>query len=230
MKSHPFEKDLARLEAHYSRLLREWGDTPQGVQYSDVETQERRMAILVEVGDLRLAKVLDFGCGTGHLLDFIRRKVGFKGEYVGYDITEEMINRAREKFPGIRFERRDILTQGIDEEFDYILINGVFNNLLENNWKLMKLLLKSLFPKARRALAFNGLSTYVDFFSPGLFYVNPLKVFNFCKEELSPRVTLRHDYFIKTGVVPFEFSMYVYASEIKPRASLRFKDSFREEL
>jgi SAM-dependent methyltransferase len=225
MAGHPFEKDLAGLEQHYSQLLKECGDTPQGVQWGDVETQERRMAILLDVGDVRSAKVLDFGCGTGHLLNFMQRQVGFKGEYIGYDIGEDMIRIARKKFPGIRFERRDILAQGIGEVFDYILINGVFNNLVDDNWGLMKSILRCLFHKARRALAFNALSTYVDYFDPGLFYVSPNKVFSFCKEELSSRVILRHDYLIKSDVVPFEFSVYVYASEISPRKSLGSPDS-----
>jgi SAM-dependent methyltransferase len=215
-----FQKDLAFLEHHYSNLLKEHGDTPRAVQWADVLTQERRMAVLSEVGDLRSAKILDFGCGTGHLLDFLRRKVTFSGEYVGYDISQKMVTAAQAKFPEIRFEKCDILTEGIGEDFDYILINGVFNNRTENSWELMGSLLKSLFGRAQRGMAFNALSTYVDFFDPELFYVSPEVVFRFCKEELSSSVILRHDYLIRTGVVPFEFSIYVYTTDIKSRKSL----------
>jgi hypothetical protein len=41
-------------------------------------------------------------------------------------------------------------------------------------------------------------------------------VFAFCKQELSPRVTLRHDYHVKDGVIPFEFTTYVYRSDLAP--------------
>lgn len=215
-----FQNDLTVLEKHYSNLLKEHGDTPQAVQWTDVMTQEVRMEILAEVGDLCSAKVLDFGCGTGHLLDFLRRSGKFTGEYVGYDISDEMVALAQSKFPGIRFERHDILAEGIGEDFDYILINGVFNNRTKNSWGLMRSSLQCLFGSVKKALAFNALSTYVDFFDPELFYVSPEVVFRFCKEELSPSITLRHDYMIKTGIVPFEFSIYVYSTDIKSRKAL----------
>ena len=220
MASHPFREDLALLNQHYSMLLEQHGDTPQGVQWKDAETQERRMAVLAEVGDLRAAKVLDFGCGTGHLLAFLRDRAGFTGEYVGYDLAAGMVAAARAKYPGVRFEQRDVLETGVPEEFDYVLINGLFNNRVRDNWGLMTSLLRCLFARTRKALAFNALSTHVDYFEPGLFYVSPQAVFGYCKEHLSPCVTLRHDYQIKRGVVPFEFSVYVYQSDVPPRKEL----------
>ena len=50
----------------------------------------------------------------------------------------------------------------------------------------MTALLSTLFQHARKAMVFNALSTYVDFFDPGLFYVNPEKVFGFCKGPYLP--------------------------------------------
>lgn len=217
IKPHPFQQEIAFLNQHYSKLVQEHKDTPQGVQWGDRETQERRMEILTQAGDLSSAKVLDFGCGTGHMLTFLQKKLEFTGTYVGYDLSEKMIDTAQKKFPGISFEQRDILAEGVPEDFDYILINGVFNNLVKNNWELMKALLKNLFYHTRIALAFNALSTYVDYFDAELFYVSPEKVFRFCKEELSPFVTLKHDYQIKPGIIPFEFTVYTYKTEKEER-------------
>jgi SAM-dependent methyltransferase len=229
MSSHPFKAELSELSEHYSQLVENHGDTAPAVQWTDRETQERRLAILTEVGDLRSAKVLDFGCGLGQLLLFMARELAFTGEYVGYDLSARMIATAREKFPESRFERRDVLEEGIPEDFDYILISGVFNNYVAGGWDLMTVLLSSLFQHTRKAIAFNALSTYVDFFDPRLFYVNPERVFRFCKERLSPCVCLRHDYLIKTGVVPFEFSMYVYKTDLESRKNLRPEISVSRE-
>lgn len=220
MPSHPFKRDLSLLNEHYSRLLEKHGDTPSGVQWTDRETQERRFEILTQVGDLRSAKVLDFGCGVGHLLTFMKTHLAFTGEYVGYDLSARMIDTARAKFPGIRFERRDILAEGVPEDFDYILISGVFHNRVSNGWDLMTTLLSCLFQRVRKALAFNAISTYVDFFDPEQFYVRPERAFGFCKEKLSPCVSLRHDYLVKPGIVPFEFSIYVYKTSVEPRKDL----------
>ncbi|WP_424096615.1 class I SAM-dependent methyltransferase [Moorena producens] len=214
--SHSFQEDIAFLEQHYSSLLKEHGDTPQASQWRDEKTQELRLDILTQIENLSSMKVLDFGCGTGHLLTFLKAKLEFTGEYVGYDLSGEIIATAQNKFPGIRFQQRDILADGIPENFDFILISGVFNNRTSNNWVLMKSLLKCLFKHTRKGIAFNALSTYVDYFEPELFYIEPEKVFKFCKEELSPRVTLRHDYLVKQNIVPFEFTIYVYKNQFLP--------------
>ncbi len=210
--------DLRDLETHYDRLAREHGDTPQAAQWTSRETQEARMAVLSEIGDLRRAKILDFGCGTGHLLAYLRSR-GFAGEYVGYDLSSDMLALAEASFPDARFERRDILTDGIAERFDYALVSGVFNNRVRDNWALMTSLLAALFPACDLGLAFNALSTYVDFFDDGLHYFDPGVVFQHCKEQLSPRVCLRHDYEIKPGVVPFEFTVYVMRGAALARAN-----------
>ena len=217
---HSFDKDIDRLRQHYSNLIKKYGDSPKGVQWTDKKTQEKRMAVLAEVGDLRFAKVLDFGCGAGHLLEFLTTQLNFEGEYVGYDICSSMIHAAKRKFPNIRFEERNILKNHPNENFDYILANGVFNNRISDNWNFMRAILKRLFLHASKGISFNAMSTYVDHFNNGLFYVDPEKVFSFCKEELSPSVTLRHDYLVKPNVVPFEFTIFVYHSTIKPRKKI----------
>jgi SAM-dependent methyltransferase len=208
--------DLDALGEHYGKLFREHGDSPQAGQWSDLRTQEARLEALVGVGDLRRAKVLDFGCGTAHLLAMLKER-GFEGVYVGYDLSEELIGHARSKFPDARFERRNVMETGVPERFDYVFISGVFNNRVADNWQLMTSLLRILFRSVDQALAFNNLSTYVDFFDPGLYYADPAAVFEFCKSELSPRVTLRHDYEVRSAALPFEFTTYVYASPIPCR-------------
>ena len=217
----PYEQDLNYLAQHYSRLVTLYGDSAKGVQWTSTETQEQRMAVLAQVGDLQSARILDLGCGTGHLLAFLRQHLGFAGEYIGYDISADMIATARQKFPGIRFEQRNILADGMPQAFDYVLINGVFNNRLSDNWGFLTALLSGVFPSTRQALAFNALSRYVDFCDDHLYYAEPTVVFDYCKEHLSPRVTLRHDYLIKPETVPFEFTVYVYQTSIKPRKLLR---------
>lgn len=219
MTEQRFKDEIARLRDHYAGLVRAYGDAPEGAQWRDRATQEQRMVILTEIADLRLAKVLDFGCGTGHLLNVLHRQ-GFAGEYVGYDLVAEALGVAQTKHPGARFEQRDILRDGMPEQFDYILLNGVFNNAMSDNWGFMTATLRVLFGHVDGGLAFNALSTYIDYFDDGLFYVEPERVFRFCKEELSPRVTLRHDYEVRSGSLPFEFTVYVYPSKTVPRRSL----------
>jgi SAM-dependent methyltransferase len=152
--------------------------------------------------------VLDLGCGTAHLL--MLRARDFTGECVGYDISEEVVAHARRNFPGVRFDRRNVLADGLGDAFDYVLLSGLFTD----NWELMTGLLQAAFAGTRVALAFSNLSTYVDFYDPALHHVAPEDVFRFCKSQLSPPVTVRHDYQGRPGVLPYEYTTYVFASTI----------------
>ena len=213
-----FIRDIEALSKHYGELVRRHGDRPESAQYADRETQERRMAVLCEVGVTKDSKVLDLGCGTGQLLSFLQRSLGYDGEYVGYDISPEAIELARSIHPAGRFEVRNILEQPIEETFDYILVSGVFNNRISDNRAFFEAISRLLMARVEVGYAFNMLSQFVDYFDDGLYYEDPLYAFRFCKEQLSPLVTLRHDYSVRPGSIPFEFSIYVHRTDVAPRA------------
>ena len=212
-----FRNDLDALSKHYGALVRRHGDAPESAQYADRETQERRMALLCEIGVARDSKLLDFGCGTGQLLSFLQRSIGYEGEYVGYDISPEAVEFARSAHPGGRFEVRDILDRPAEEIFDFVLVSGVFNNRISDNRGFFEAISRRLMAQAKIGYAFNMLSRYVDYFDDGLYYEDPAEAFRFCKEQLSPLVTLRHDYVVRPGSIPFEFSIYVHRSDAAPR-------------
>lgn len=219
--------DLDALARHYDAALAAHGpSSPEAVQWADRSTQERRMAILTEVvgaDELRTASILDFGCGTGHLLTWLEREHGYTGRYTGYDIAPQMVEAARAQHPAhptATFECRDILHEGIDGAFDLVVVSGTFNNRLPDNWRFLTDLLAVLYPAATRALAFNCLSTYVEYATDDLAHQQPEAVFAHCKAQLSPLVTLRHDYLVRDGVMPYEFTTYVYRGPFDPVPSL----------
>jgi SAM-dependent methyltransferase len=194
------------ISTHYRRLLSEYGDTPQAVQYSSRKTQDRRFQILSEIGNLQNTSILDFGCGTGHLGEFLNKQ-GINCEYHGTDLVEDFMAICRTKFPKGYFEEISILPI---KNFDYIFIGGVFNNLTENNVNFYQEILRKLFSMCRIGLSFNMMSAYVEFRDPGLFYEYPENVFGFIKNEITPFVNIRNDYEIKPGIVPYDFTVYAY--------------------
>jgi SAM-dependent methyltransferase len=212
-----FSGDIQALSNHYSGLVRRHGDAPESAQYADRDTQERRMEVLGGIGVGKYSKVLDFGCGTGQLLSYLQRAIGYEGEYVGYDIAPDAIELASAAHPRGRFELRNILEQPATETFDYVLVSGVFNNLISDNRAFFEIISRRLMQQAKIGYAFNMLSRFVDYFDDGLYYEDPLHAFRFCKEQLSPLVTLRHDYAVRPGSVPFEFSIYVHRTDVAPR-------------
>jgi len=200
------------IKAHYQRLFSEHGAGHQAVQWSSRETQQERFSVLSElVGPTD--RVIDLGCGLGELLSWLRQERRFTGEYLGLDLVPEFIHHARERFasdPLASFREFDVASEPLPADYDVVLLSGMFNNQMSDNWGFLTGTLEKMFRATRARVAFNALSTYVDYQSPGLFYADPLRVFDFCRQKLGARVDLRHAYQIKKGTIPFEFTMYLF--------------------
>ncbi len=69
-------------------------------------------------------RVLDLGCGTGHLTARIAEAGALA---VGIDSSAEMIAEARKLFPNIRFEVADARDFAFDEPFDAVFSNAVLH-------------------------------------------------------------------------------------------------------
>jgi SAM-dependent methyltransferase len=68
----------------------------------------RNQIILSEISKIpgTNLKLLDFGCGTGDLLNILQKKFP-KIEYTGLDISSEALNKARNKLPTVKFIQLD---------------------------------------------------------------------------------------------------------------------------
>jgi SAM-dependent methyltransferase len=152
-----------------------------------------RFKQLVGIGDLSNKKILDVGCGLGHLYGYIAKQFS-NVSYTGIDIVPDTILYAQQKHPTARFICQNLLEKDITESFDYVLINGVFNNAMEGSDRFMKTLLSRSFAHSTIGLGFNFISTYVNFTNMEMAYHNPLKISQFCIEKLSPKITMHHSY------------------------------------
>ncbi|MFB6141366.1 MAG: trans-aconitate 2-methyltransferase [Halosimplex sp.] len=72
-------------------------------------------------------RVLDLGCGTGHLTADIGEAVGESGTVLGVDASPEMIERARETYPGLRFAVGDARELSPDGAFDAVFSNAALH-------------------------------------------------------------------------------------------------------
>lgn len=200
-------KDICRR--HYEEVLGKYGDSPQGVNWADAESQNLRFQILSEIGDLSEKRIHDVGCGLGHFVDFLTIK-GVKCDYVGSDISDKMIEKARKRLPKVQFHVADILNDVTPDWMpsDYIFTSGLFYARASNNkrvWQqFVEAMLRKMFTLAREGIAFNMLTSYVDYEEGHLFYLPPGDMLDFCVQNLSRRVVLRHDYRL------WEYTVYVY--------------------
>jgi SAM-dependent methyltransferase len=197
---------MSKVIARYKELLKAHGDSAEAAQWSSRESQERRFEILANIGDLNGTKILDFGSGAGHFATYLRSK-GLVFEYTGVDVVEEFFDIGLAKNPGARF---GFLDEFKHETFDYVIVSGVYNNKQKGNRRFYQESLKQLFGMCKKGVAFNLMSTYVDYQDPSLFYESPERAFRFVKQELTPFVCLHHDYEVKRGIVPFEFAVFAY--------------------
>jgi len=137
--------------------------------------QELRFGAIVKVGDLSGQKILDLGCGLGCLYGYLKA-LGWEGEYTGFDLLNFMIKGAKKRFPGVPFEKRDFLAEPPSRTWDYILINGVFNHKVKDNWAWIEEMVALSLQKAGKGVAFNILVTGQGWGDEDLFYADPYEV------------------------------------------------------
>jgi SAM-dependent methyltransferase len=190
------------IVSFFNRNLMLHGDRPEAVRWS-AQGQLRHYQGLLDIGRIEGAKILDFGCGKGDLLQFLREK-GIAVDYTGYDINEKLIALAQKKFPSDRFRVFDMDKDTIEEQFDYIFLCGVFNLRISGLDETIRETLVRLFQYCRKGLAFNALSALDPQKDFELHYTAPDELFTFAVRNLSPYVSLRHDRMY------YDFTMFVY--------------------
>lgn len=210
--NNKYEKVGADLASHYDKLVKKFGNDVKSSQQSTKASRKKRLEILLKYVDFKKGNsILDFGCGTGYLYKYLQ-KSGFKIKYTGIDISPEAIKFAKKiynKENHCNFILANILERNLEKKFDHILINGTFNNNTKNNWNWMRESLIRLYSITKKTLVFNNLSNYVDYYDKKLFYVQPEKVFNFCKKKLGDKVIIDNSYALKKNIVPYEFTTCV---------------------
>jgi SAM-dependent methyltransferase len=169
------------------------------------ERREIRFDVLRAVGMEDGCSVLDVGCGFADFYDYLLRR-GVKVRYVGVDIVPEFVEQARARFPEIDVSLRDVLEAPLEAgSFDFVVCSQVLNLRFpdSDNMAVAKRFLSEMHRMARRGVACDFVTDYVDFKEPYLHYYKPEEMFAFAK-TLSKRVVLRHDYPL------FEFCLYIY--------------------
>ncbi|HET9706121.1 MAG TPA: class I SAM-dependent methyltransferase [Vicinamibacterales bacterium] len=199
MSGDSIPKTLDGIKDLYEGNLAEYGTTSKSVGWRDDASQELRFERLVRVIDTGVADftVNDWGCGYGAMFGYLDRRCGPRlARYTGYDISQEMLDAARRQCEVSR--TNFVLGSDVTEAADYTFVSGTFNVRLQasdTDWEAyIKRHLEAMFAKSRRGLAFNLLTSYVDWKAEDLFYADPKDFFDFCKTRLSRFVTLHHDY------------------------------------
>jgi hypothetical protein len=199
------------IVAHYEACLDTYGDNHFGVDWpklADVDTRDR---IMLEVIKDRVSTVslLDFGCGASQLYEFIRN--GHHGNivYSGLDLSEKFVSLSKKKYPEVTYYCTDILDEDVQiPDFDYIVMNGVFTERRSLTYSEMieyfQSVLSRVFNKCRIGIAFNVMSSHVDWERGDLFHLPFDTLAKFLTKGLSRHFIFRNDYGL------YEYTTYVY--------------------
>ncbi len=197
-------RDKIDIIKRYSDRFERYGGLVETLGSGSDEHQAIRYRVISEVADLGGQRVLDVGCGFGGFFDYARH-YGQPMTYTGIDIVPALLKEGKRRHPSEEFLEMDILNSPDDLEYDYVISSQAFNNRFtySDNWEVVKEVLAKCYKIAGKGVAFDMMSSYVDFREDHLYYFDPSLVFEFCK-TLTKRVTIRHDYPL------FEFCIYLY--------------------
>jgi SAM-dependent methyltransferase len=210
----PLTADYSEIVTHYEACLARHGDSHHGVDWPNAADAQTRYRVMLEVIREQPSldqpiKLLDFGCGAGHLLEYLRAENRQDIEYVGLDMSPRFVELCQAKFPGTKFLSGDILQREVEiPDVDYVVMNGVFTEkrslLFDEMWDYCRAVLRQVFPRVRRGLAFNVMSKHVDWEREDLFHLPFDLLAPFLRKEISRHYQFRADYGL------YEYTAYVY--------------------
>lgn len=205
--------DYTRLTGLYDGRLAEHGVNVKTVGWGSVADQHMRFEVLCRGLDLKGRRVLDIGCGLGDFVPWAESKFGSDFDYLGIDLSEDLIKAARQRFGSeARRFMAGTLTPDLNiGEFDIAVLSGTLTFKTADNMATMHSVLTSAWQRCQVAVCSNFMTSYADSQLEKNFHYSPEQIFTFAK-SLSRFVVLHHDYDL------YEFTVQVLREPSLKRA------------
>ncbi len=167
------EKIKTYYEDNMAKDLPEYGI----LGWESERAQQLRFDVLLDKVELEGKRLLDVGCGTGNLLEYISSK-GIRVKYTGVDILDKMIEKAVSKQLDAEFMLVDIFKENTfsPDSFDVVYTSGIFNLNLGNNKEFLRNALKLFFSLSCGTVVFNLLHIASPDREDKYFYFHPDEV------------------------------------------------------
>lgn len=190
---------LGNVAKYYDDKIKTHGPNHKGVDWNSPEAQIIRFEQILKICDFGgNFSITDYGCGYGALADYLKAH-GCSFEYQGYDISGEMIKKARTVHAG--WDKCEFFSNQSElKPTDYLVASGIFNvkqDASNDKWTEYVLqTLNRLNALGRKGFSFNVLTKYSDpeKMRSDLYYADPALLFDYCKHKFSRFVALLHDY------------------------------------
>jgi SAM-dependent methyltransferase len=162
--------------------------------------QRLRFEAFLGQHDLRGRSVLDIGCGVGDFFDRLQAR-GIAADYHGLDVSPEMIARARQRFPGARFEVGE--TAAVTRHYDYTVAFAIHNVKVDHGRRILEEALTRQFAMSGIAAHMSLLTDRYSGFDPHIQAWHAEDILTLAL-SITPYVSMRHDY------LPNDFSVTLY--------------------
>ena len=215
----PQKEYLKKQNDFFSDLFNKHGFSVHSLHWSSEGTQNKRFVELLKIFLLcdtaGTVKLLDYGCGLGHLYKFLKDYdiiSSLKIDYTGADMNEKFIHEARKNFPDARFRIKDDAIY--KEEFGFVFCSGVFNLKFSEEFDIEKYYTEELFrlfETSKYGVAVNFQSKEGLEMIPQKDLKKELKKFYFHDEDkvLENLKTITPNIRISKGYLPNDFTVYL---------------------
>lgn len=205
-----YENIKDAITKYYEESLARYQVGPRSVNWRDEKSQRLRFKMLSQIGDLSGKVVHEVGCGLAHYYDYLQEQ-NTDCVYVGSDISPKMIEAAKRRLGrSVDLYIADILEENERSWMmaDYVVNSGVFTvkgSIASSEWRaFVEAMILRMYELCRVGIAFNLMTTYVDYRDEHLYYQSPQETLDYCINKLSRKVVIRHDYPL------WEYMTYVY--------------------
>jgi ubiquinone/menaquinone biosynthesis C-methylase UbiE len=156
--------------------------------WEDRESQFRRFQVLTDYVYLENKKILDVGCGMGHLLDHLKERE-IPVSYTGLDLLGSMVKEASRRHGEHRFIKGDLFREPYfeDKSFDVIYCSGLFNLNTGSNFDFLLSAVEIFLRLTKETVVFNLLHHHSPERDDKYYYFYPDQVVRGV-ENLSPDI------------------------------------------
>lgn len=202
---------FSEILSQYEGSFKQHGNSPAALLTPKGKQALRFQALLPVLARPGMS-VLDYGCGLGHLLDYLNTHVPHPFTYRGVDMVKPFIDHCQghHQQAHAAFEWADP-TAPLQATADVVFASGVFNLLLEGGAEpshaYMESRLAELFAAARHCLVVDFLSEFVDYTQAVAYHPPVGRLLQFVTARLSRRVVMRHD------LLPYEYTLLIFKDQ-----------------
>lgn len=197
MTKDSLDIDKKIINNFFNTISKEYKIGPKAVGWSSTDSQRLRFKILTEIGNLEGKTILDVGCGLGAFYEFLIASHILIKQYVGIDINEKNIEKAKKIHPRAHFGVCDLSEDPLDQTFDYVFESGIFNLNIPHWETYTYTLLKKMYDHCTVGVGANFLSCFAK--NPSdtdnvVYYADPSTVLNCVTTKITPWVILKQNY------------------------------------